>query len=96
MKWGCLTAVLLILVASIGAESLDKWCPLMVNIYGACSEELIKNYLSPHPYAKLSPVPKGPTSPTFNPILANGSLLSMYETPEKMEEKLIYLGVTLG
>jgi hypothetical protein len=83
-------------VASIGAESLDRWCPLMVSIYGSCSEELIKNYLAPHPYAKLSQVPKERT-PVFHTLqLANGSLLSMYESPEKMEEKLAYLGVTMG
>ena len=79
-----------------GAESLDKWCPLMVNIYGACSEELIKNYLAPHPYAKLSLVPKDRTHVFHTLQLANGSLLSMYESPERMEEKLAYLGRTMG
>lgn len=82
-------------MALIGAESLDKWCPLMITIYGGCSEELINNYFAPHPYAKPNYVPKVQT-PTFPFQLANGSLLSMYESPEKMEEKLIYLGVTLG
>ena len=78
-----------------GAESLDKWCPLMVNIYGACSEELIKNYLAPHAYAKPVPVPKVQIPERLS-ILANGSLLSMYESPERMEEKLAYLGRTIG
>ena len=77
------------------AESLDRWCPLMMSIYGACSEELINNYFALHAYAKPVPVPKVQIPERLS-ILANGSLLSMYETPEQMEERLIYLGRTMG
>jgi len=62
------------------AEDNSKWCGLMINIYGACSPQLIDNYLA---HTQVVAKPSKPIPRTIVPTSSNAMVLKVQKPPDE-------------